>query len=64
MDQGLFLKSRKCPPSNSDLVEFENGLLKMMDGLEFKRVTDPFRQKIQEDIKYIKTLIRYLSQLT
>ena len=28
--QGLFLKSRKCPPSDPDLVDFENELLKMV----------------------------------
>ena len=27
VDQGLFLKSRMCPPSDSDLVEFESDQL-------------------------------------
>ena len=53
--QGLFIKSRKCPPpSDSDLVKFEKDLLKMLDKLEFKRINDPFQRKIQEDINFIK----------
>ena len=53
-NQGLFLKSRKCPPSDPDLADFENDLLKMVENIKFVRCDDPFQKKIREDINFIK----------
>ena len=48
-------KSLKCPPAVSELKNFENELLLMINKLEFRKVTNDFQEKLKEDINEIKT---------
>ena len=47
-------KSRKCPPQNSELDEFEADLLDMVHNIKFRNVNNKFQNKLNEDISKIK----------
>ena len=46
-------KSRKCPPQNEDLNDFEADVYNMIKNIEFRNVRDDFQDQLQEDIKKI-----------
>ena len=46
-------KSRKCPPQNDELCNFESDLYDMIKNIEFKRQHNEFQEKLQRDIKTI-----------
>ena len=46
-------KSRKCPPQNEDLNNFEADAYNMIKNIEFRHVRDDFQDQLQEDIKKI-----------
>ena len=46
-------KSRKCPPQNEDLNNFEADVYNMIKNIEFRHVRDDFQDQLQEDIKKI-----------
>ena len=48
------LKSRKCPPQVDELKAFEDDALKMIEMIEFRRVADPFQQRLRSDIQKIR----------
>ena len=47
-------RSRKCPPVVQELTDFEDGLWKMVNNIEFRHVNNPFQEKMKKDIKDIK----------
>ena len=47
-------KSTKNPPPVDEVKEFEDDMLKMVQSLKFKRINDPFLNKLNEDAKLIK----------
>ena len=47
-------KSRKCPPQVEELEPFENDLLRMVESVEFKRTTDSFQRRLEDDIAHIR----------
>ena len=46
-------KSRKCPPQNEDLNNFEADVYNMIKNIEFRHLRDDFQDQLQEDIKKI-----------
>ena len=48
-------RSTKCPPQHSDLKNFENDLLDLIQNISFKQVHNEFQNKIRADIKRITT---------
>ena len=47
-------KSRKCPPQNSELDNFEADLLDMVHNIKFRNVYNKFQNKLNEGISKIK----------
>ena len=47
-------KSNRSPPQNEKLLAFEDELYEVVKSLEFKRVKDPFLNRLKEDVKKIK----------
>lgn len=47
------LKSRKCPPQMQGIKKFENGLIKIIENIQFRTVSNEFFKKMKEDIKTI-----------
>jgi hypothetical protein len=46
-------RSRKCPPVIADMKHFENDVFSMVNSIEFRKISDPFQQQLQQDIKII-----------
>lgn len=46
-------KSKKCPPQNEDLNNFEADVYDMIKNIEFRQVRDDFQDQLQHDIKRI-----------
>ena len=40
-------KSRKCPPRVEELEAFEEDLLKMIESVQFRRVSDDFQERLR-----------------
>ena len=49
------MKSRKCPPQVESMKGFEKDLTKMIENIQFRRVSSAFLLKLDEDIKNIKS---------
>ena len=47
-------KTRKCPPKVEEMDKFEDDLLKMIERVQFRKVTDDFQNKLREDIDTIR----------
>ena len=47
-------KTRKCPPQQADMKEFESDLLKMIENIEFRKTSNEFSNTLKADIRYIK----------
>ena len=47
-------KTRRCPPQQADMKEFELDLLKMIENIEFKATSNEFLNTLKADIRYIK----------
>ena len=45
------------PPNLEQLQEFKQGLVKIVENIQFSKHTNPLQEKIKEDIKVIKLLI-------
>ena len=46
-------KSRKCPPQNEELNNFEADVYDMIKNIEFRQVRDDFQDQLQHDIRKI-----------
>ena len=46
-------KTRKCPPQNNGLMEFEDDLQKMISNVWFRRVKNDFQERLKNDIRSI-----------
>lgn len=46
-------KSRKCPPHNEDLTNFEADVYDMIKKIEFRNTRDEFQDQLQQDIRKI-----------
>ena len=46
-------KSRKCPPQNEELNNFEADVYDMFKNIEFRQVRDDFQDQLQHDIRKI-----------
>ena len=46
--------STKSPPQVQELKHFEEDLIKLVDGFKFRRLTDPFQDKLREDVKRLR----------
>ena len=44
-------QSRKSPPQAEELKGFEEDLTKLVEKIRFKKVNEPFLNKLKEDIK-------------
>ena len=49
------MKSRKCSPQEESMKDFEKDLTKMIEGIQFRKVSSAFLLKLDEDIKNIKS---------
>ena len=49
------MKSRNCPPQVESMKGFEKDLTKMIENIQFRRVSSAFLLKLDEDIKNIKS---------
>ena len=47
--------TRKCPPKNPELSNFESGLLDMIKQISFKPARNQFQEQLTRDIKIIKS---------
>ena len=47
-------KTRRCPPQISDMIPFEDDMLKMIEGITFRKSNDNFQKLLSADIKRIK----------
>ena len=46
--------SNKCSSTVNELSTFKSGLLMMIKNIEFKKITDVFQSKLQEDMEIVK----------
>ena len=46
-------KSKRTPPQIEEMTDFENDLLSIVDGLEFRKTGNKFQKKLSEDVKRI-----------
>ena len=46
--------STKSPPQVQELKHFEEYLFKLVDCIKFRRLTDPFQDKLREDVKRLR----------
>lgn len=49
------LNSRKCPPHNDDLSNFESDLYDMIENVEFRNQHNKFQDQLQQDIRKINS---------
>ena len=49
------LNSRKCPPQVEELAPFESDMLRLIESIEFRRVTDHFQDTLENDMREIKS---------
>lgn len=50
-DTRFGFKSRRSPPQVEELRGFEEDLTKMVEGIRFRKVNEPFQNRLKEDIK-------------
>ena len=53
-DNRFKLKTRKCPLQIQDMKDFENNLLKLIENIQFRTVSNNFLNKLDEDINKIR----------
>ena len=53
IDSKFKFKTRKCPLQIQDMKDFENDLLKLIESIQFRTVSDEFLNKLNEDINKI-----------
>ena len=53
IDNNFGFKSRKCPPQNEELNNFEADVYDMIKNIEFRQVRDDFQDQLQHDIRKI-----------
>lgn len=46
--------SRKCPPQIEELKPFEDDMVRLIEKIEFRKVSDPFQDMLQMDIRRIR----------
>ena len=49
------LRSIRCPGKVNELVPFEKDLIALVKNMKFRKVKNHFQEKLQQDIKLIKT---------
>ena len=49
------LRSTRCPGKVNELVPFEKDLIALVKNIKFRKVKNHFQEKLQQDIKLIKT---------
>ena len=54
------IKSIKCPPTVSELSDFESELTLMVNNMEFRNIKNDFQRKLKNDINEIKTCDKIL----
>ena len=47
-------KSRKCPPQIDELKPFEHDMLKLIENIKFRKVSDPFQSQLRKDMRRIR----------
>ena len=47
-------KSRNTPPAIQELREFENGMINLIQSVEFKQVKNNFQNKLKKDLNFVK----------
>jgi len=47
-------RTRKCPPAPMEMKAFEEDMVKLIESVSFRRVTDPFQNQMKEDIHRIR----------
>ena len=57
-------KSRKCPPQNEDLNNFESDVYDMIKNIQFRNKRDEFKDQLQQDIKKINNSTKAFIPLT
>ena len=53
IDNKFKFKTRKCPMQIQDMKDFENDLLKLIESIQFRTVSDEFLNKLNEYINKI-----------
>ena len=53
IDNKFKFKTRKCPLQIQDMKDFENDLLKLIESIQFRTVSDEFLNKLNEYINKI-----------
>ena len=52
------LKSRKVPPTISQLASFEQRIMNLISILQFHQARSKFQQDLIDDVKHIKTSVK------
>ena len=47
-------KTRRSPPQIEEMRDFEGDLIKLIKNIKFRKVNDPFRNKLRKDIKSMR----------
>ena len=55
IDNKFKLKTRKCPPQIQDIIDFENDLLKSIENIQFRTVSEQFSNKLNGDVNKIQS---------
>lgn len=53
-DEKYGLKSRKCPPLVDELKPFEDDMLKLVENVEFRKMSDDFQKMLKSDVDRIR----------
>lgn len=58
LEETFGFKSRKCPPPIDNLTPFEEDLIRLIENIKFKKVSDQLQATLTNDIKTNKELQR------
>ena len=53
-DEKFGFKSRKCPPQIEEMRPFEDDIVRLVEKIEFRKISDPFQDMLQTDIRKIR----------
>ena len=59
IDNKFKLKTRKCPPQIPDMKDFEKDLLKLIQNIQYRTVSDKFLYELHENINKIRSLDKF-----
>ena len=60
IDNKLKLKTKRCPPQMQDMKCFENDLLKLIEKIQFRTVSDKLLNKLGEDFNKVRSCLYLL----